>query len=187
MLSIKLIFTKNGGRSQVVRQWIVTPLFAGSNPVVRLLKDPSLKGFQMVLYIILNGAYCTFKNLFIFWYNYQKNVFYSIVQQYSKFYKAEFYVSHKFWVFMLRILYNAPYFVMLRIVANVLLLYYVCFAIQQNMRSLHVAYATCVASCINLVLCYAKPAWGHPPPVCKHNKFGVVSCEACINLVLCSA
>ena len=24
-----------GGRSQVVRQWIVTPSFAGSNPVVR--------------------------------------------------------------------------------------------------------------------------------------------------------
>jgi hypothetical protein len=26
---------KNGGRSQVVRQWIVTPSLAGSNPVVR--------------------------------------------------------------------------------------------------------------------------------------------------------
>lgn len=26
---------ENGGRSQVVRQWIVTPSFAGSNPVVR--------------------------------------------------------------------------------------------------------------------------------------------------------
>ena len=27
-----------GGRRQVVRQWIVTPLFAGSNPVVHQLK-----------------------------------------------------------------------------------------------------------------------------------------------------
>ena len=29
---------KNGGRGQVVRRWIVTPLFAGSNPVVRPFK-----------------------------------------------------------------------------------------------------------------------------------------------------
>ena len=33
----KFLYTiKNGGRSQVVRHWIVTPWFAGSNPVVRL-------------------------------------------------------------------------------------------------------------------------------------------------------
>ena len=29
------IIKKYGGRSQVVRQWIVTPPLAGSNPVVR--------------------------------------------------------------------------------------------------------------------------------------------------------
>jgi hypothetical protein len=36
-----------GGRSQVVRQWIVTPSFAGSNPVVRpkFFSELSLKNF----------------------------------------------------------------------------------------------------------------------------------------------
>ena len=33
--STSALSPRQGGRSQVVRQWIVTPLFAGSSPVVR--------------------------------------------------------------------------------------------------------------------------------------------------------
>ena len=37
----------SGGRSQVVRQWIVTPSFAGSNPVVR--PEKRVKMFFFIL------------------------------------------------------------------------------------------------------------------------------------------
>jgi hypothetical protein len=33
--STSALSPRQGGRSQVVRQWTVTPLFAGSSPVVR--------------------------------------------------------------------------------------------------------------------------------------------------------